>query len=754
LDPLLTVGTGSKQWNYNQFPVNGAAFQNMPGTFATEIALGCRGRLEGTYTPDPALPFRIYLEILHPNGIDVLWQSELRTLNYGLQDFRLRADSWICNSSSSNCILDQQVILIPDNPQFPGPQTSQVCAHLTETQVTQLVVPVADVTNLPFISITSGCVDCGDPDCDPLSDWNLGDWVFNAGDHSYTTTLYASSGSTGCCACVHLDYIGASSLSFDVQSMGIPHGISLAVDCDGNMYFTAGSTLYVWNNYPSDPVTNFPTRDAANNPVVIDEISWDATNNILWGACCWPSIGLGVGVYMITPTGLCTWQFNVSEPGWPYGGADGLAYDPDPTWPGGSIWLSWDQNNYALHYTTNGAFIGSISLPMNASNPGNISGICASPYGIWAARIGAEVITLHNKSGGLPIQTISTASLSLVEGIECECDPAGFPPGTCLLWAKDNGNPHTVNAFPIQAGSCPCEPSSAQCIPDPQVILTPDNPQFPGQQTAHACAHLTESQITQLIVPVTNATNLPVISITSGCIDCGDPQCEPLSAWNLGAWVFSASDNAYTATLSAASGATGCCVCVHLDFVLPVELSSFTATAGDNSVLLNWITTSETALAHFEILRDGSRVAVVGAAGFASAQHSYAWTDDQALNGTTHTYTLVAVALNGNREELRSVSATPSESHAMVTEYSLHQNYPNPFNPSTEIVFDMKEAGVVAIRVYNMLGQEMKSLISGNASAGRHSITFDATGLPSGLYFCKMETDNGFTAQKKMLLLK
>ena len=125
----------------------------------------------------------------------------------------------------------------------------------------------------------------------------------------------------------------------------------------------------------------------------------------------------------------------------------------------------------------------------------------------------------------------------------------------------------------------------------------------------------------------------------------------------------------------------------------------------------------------------------------------------RALNGSTYNYTLVSVDDNGTRENLRTVEATPSVNLAVVTEYALKQNYPNPFNPSTEIVYDMKEAGFVTLRVYNLLGQAVATLVNGNVEAGRHITSFNATNLPSGLYIYKMETGS-FSAQHKMLLMK
>lgn len=86
-------------------------------------------------------------------------------------------------------------------------------------------------------------------------------------------------------------------------------------------------------------------------------------------------------------------------------------------------------------------------------------------------------------------------------------------------------------------------------------------------------------------------------------------------------------------------------------------------------------------------------------------------------------------------------------------EYSLKQNYPNPFNPATNIEFTMKHSGVVALKVMNILGQEVATLVNAHKDAGTYRVTFDARSLPSGSYFYTI-TANGFTDVKKMLLVR
>ncbi|MFI5252829.1 MAG: T9SS type A sorting domain-containing protein [Bacteroidota bacterium] len=87
------------------------------------------------------------------------------------------------------------------------------------------------------------------------------------------------------------------------------------------------------------------------------------------------------------------------------------------------------------------------------------------------------------------------------------------------------------------------------------------------------------------------------------------------------------------------------------------------------------------------------------------------------------------------------------------TSFVLYQNYPNPFNPSTRIAFDVKEENHIRIAIYNIAGQKVSTLIDETKRAGSYTVGFDATNLPSGIYFCKLEGAN-FSLMKKMLLIR
>ncbi len=104
-----------------------------------------------------------------------------------------------------------------------------------------------------------------------------------------------------------------------------------------------------------------------------------------------------------------------------------------------------------------------------------------------------------------------------------------------------------------------------------------------------------------------------------------------------------------------------------------------------------------------------------------------------------------------------SISQTGNE---LPLRYALYQNFPNPFNPVTKIKFDIQKASLVNIRVFDILGREVRTLVNQNLSPGKYSTNFDASNLPGGAYFYKIEVRQAgsvtgdFTDTKKMVLVK
>src|SRR5690606_25585604 len=85
--------------------------------------------------------------------------------------------------------------------------------------------------------------------------------------------------------------------------------------------------------------------------------------------------------------------------------------------------------------------------------------------------------------------------------------------------------------------------------------------------------------------------------------------------------------------------------------------------------------------------------------------------------------------------------------------FKLHQNYPNPFNPVTNIVYDIKIKSEVKLTIYDISGKQINRLVNQTQQPGTYKYTFDGSGLPSGIYLYRLQTES-FTETKKMTLVK
>lgn len=86
-------------------------------------------------------------------------------------------------------------------------------------------------------------------------------------------------------------------------------------------------------------------------------------------------------------------------------------------------------------------------------------------------------------------------------------------------------------------------------------------------------------------------------------------------------------------------------------------------------------------------------------------------------------------------------------------DYKLYQNFPNPFNPATIISYKINQGGFVTLKVYNLVGQIVKVIVSENQESGTYTKQFDASSLSAGIYLYKLEVNN-FTSVKRMTLIK
>ena len=188
-------------------------------------------------------------------------------------------------------------------------------------------------------------------------------------------------------------------------------------------------------------------------------------------------------------------------------------------------------------------------------------------------------------------------------------------------------------------------------------------------------------------------------------------------------------------------------------YIVPVELTSFTAVSNGQDVEINWTTATETNNQGFEIERmvaGGSFENVGYVAGFGTTTEpkAYSFVDSKLETGN-YTYRLKQIDFDGTFTYSNEVNADVE----IPLEYALEQNYPNPFNPSTTIKYSIAEEGFVKLAVYNMLGEEVVTIVNASQKAGRYEVNFNATGLASGVYVYRIEAAN-FVSAKKLMLMK
>jgi hypothetical protein len=192
---------------------------------------------------------------------------------------------------------------------------------------------------------------------------------------------------------------------------------------------------------------------------------------------------------------------------------------------------------------------------------------------------------------------------------------------------------------------------------------------------------------------------------------------------------------------------------------LPVELISFTARVINNKVLLNWQTATEINNFGFDILRQAhtstplsatgwDKIGFVSGNGNSNSPKDYLFEDNPALSGKYY-YRLKQIDNDGQFEYSKIIEVTLNAPNS----FELSQNYPNPFNPTTIISYTLPVAANVKLTVYNILGQEVKTLVNEYKEPGTYGFNFNASELNSGLYIYKLEAGS-FIQVKKMMLLK
>ena len=193
--------------------------------------------------------------------------------------------------------------------------------------------------------------------------------------------------------------------------------------------------------------------------------------------------------------------------------------------------------------------------------------------------------------------------------------------------------------------------------------------------------------------------------------------------------------------------------------IVPVELSSFTATAFNNEVVLNWSTSSELNNMGFEVERKSltnnygwQTIGFVEGSGSSTSTNNYSFIDKNPIKGTL-LYKLKQIDFDGSFR----IYTTEGVNFEGVYNYALEQNYPNPFNPSTVINYSIPADGNVELTVYNILGSEVATLVNEFKEAGNYSVEFSTedlkSSLGSGVYIYTLKSGS-FTQTRKMVILK
>jgi Ice-binding-like/Secretion system C-terminal sorting domain len=193
--------------------------------------------------------------------------------------------------------------------------------------------------------------------------------------------------------------------------------------------------------------------------------------------------------------------------------------------------------------------------------------------------------------------------------------------------------------------------------------------------------------------------------------------------------------------------------------LLPVELSSFSAATIGSNVKLSWNTATEVNNYGFEVERNvqtstqlsatkWEKLGFVNGNGNSNSPKDYSFVDTKVSTGK-YLYRLKQIDNNGQFEYSKTIEVDFNA----PKNFELSQNYPNPFNPSTTIRFNLSEAGIVKLMIFNILGQEIRTLVNEFKESGVHTINFDAGEFSSGMYIYKLEAGN-FVQTRKMTLLK
>lgn len=258
------------------------------------------------------------------------------------------------------------------------------------------------------------------------------------------------------------------------------------------------------------------------------------------------------------------------------------------------------------------------------------------------------------------------------------------------------------------------------------------------------------------------------VTVENGCHTARcDETCQPID-WNLFTWNIRSRANCNVRLVMTYCNGTPGCICItRSDKKLPVEFTSFEAVAGDGRVNVSWTTGSESDLAQYKLTRSedpdnvmGWAVVATRAARNSATGATYQVSDENVVNGRTYYYKLQVVDMAQHQSVYNIAgttvvqSATPQAAGTeLPLEFTLGQNFPNPFNSQTSFSFAIPTSEHVMLKVYDIMGREVATILDGNMQANSYTINWSADNLATGVYMYTL-TAGTYTQTKKLLYLK
>jgi hypothetical protein len=485
-----------------------------------------------------------------------------------------------------------------------------------------------------------------------------------------------------------------------IQNVPLPVtgiGVSVAVDCQGAVYYTLyqQTNLYVMDK-DGNLQTTLPIIDAATGvSLFIDEMAFENSGGAgtLWGQV---HDSNPVDVYTIDPsTGSATFAFT-SQTNSIGTFRDGIAFDATDN----TIWISGDISSTIEHYQTDGTFINQIT-PKDAAGGtlGSISGVTVGSGDLlYLGQNGAVQIVQVKKSNGDFIASFASPGGARDEGLEC--DPVNFAP-KLALWSREFNSPGFLSVIELEPNTCGCgggEPVIAVDLdikptscPNPLNMKPFEDPNLNAKQKKGGLlpvAVLGSNDLDVMNIDVSSLLLEGVAPLKSGYEDVAAPVVDPEEC---------------ECTEAGPDG--------FMDLTLKFDKAEIAAALG--------------AVVHGDVIA----LTLTGQ-----------MLDGTALAGTDCIW-------------IRYKTLEPPTPLFGDDGVVLGPAVPNPFNPATRISYLIPSEGYVKLSVYDVAGRLVEQLVSEMQSAGEYVVEWDAGRMASGIYFYRIEVGD-FTETRKMMLIK